>query len=386
MLESKQEQEIKNIEFLNSTKIYPVTEGIDHKTGAAYQRYFNRFLNHIKIHDLQVLLDFSPKVIKQMIIDYMLHLRERGIKRHSIKTQVFAILHFFEVNNDEFNLRMKNLKTHLPPDESTYDDRPYTREEIAQVIQSCDPRSKVAVLLLCSTGMRIGALHLLRIEDLTKIEKFNLYKIHVYARTPDKYLAFCTPECSVAIDAYLDYRRRSGEQLNDKSPLIREQFNAANPFTINSPRFMSEGGIEYMITHALEIAGVRKPREVHMSHGFRKFFETQCESSPIKSVRVDQLMSHDIGVKKHYLKPRESELLEEYLKAVDALTIDPKNRLEQENQVLKIKQAERIAILEEEMQRNKKTVDHALAMFEAVKGALTAKSQAAKFGLRQSNL
>jgi integrase len=338
--QSKQEQEIKEkIEFLNSTstKIYPITEGVDDKTGGAYQRYFNRFLNHIKIHDRQVLLDFSPKVIKQMIIDYMLHLRERGIKRHSIETQVFAILHFFEVNNDEFNLRMKNLRMHLPPEESIDDDRPYTREEIAQVIQQgCDPRSKVAVLLLCSTGMRIGALHLLRIEDLTKIDgggEFNLYKIQVYARTPDKYLAFSTPECRVAIDAYLDYRRRSGEQLNDKSPLIREQFNTDNPFTIDSPRFMSEGGIEYMVAHALERAGVRKPGEVHMSHGFRKFFENQCEDSPtMKSLHVDQLMGHDTGVKKHYLRTKESVLLDAYMQVADALTISSELRMKKQLQ------------------------------------------------------
>jgi site-specific recombinase XerD len=319
-------------------RIYLITEGVDYKTGVAYQRYFNRFLNHIKITDLQALLDFSPKVIKEMIIDYMLYLRDKGVKRHSIKTQVFAILHFFEINNDEFNVSMKNLKTHLPPDESTYDDRAYTTEEIAQVLQEGCPdlRSKVAILLLCSTGMRIGGLHSLQIGDLTKIEEHNLYRVQVYARTPDKYLTFCTPECATVIDAYLDYRVRSGEQLKDKSPLIREQFNPDNPFTINAPRFVSERGIEYMITHALKRAGVRKPREVHMSHGFRKFFENQCEDSPMKSVRVDQLMSHDTGTKKHYLRTKEPVLLEAYMQAVDALTIDLKKRLEKENQELKV--------------------------------------------------
>jgi hypothetical protein len=81
--------------------------------------------------------------------------------------------------------------------------------------------------------------------------------------------------------------------LNPKAPLIREQFDPDNPFTINTPRFVSDRGIEYMITHALKRAGARKPREVHMSHGFRKFLETQCESSPMKSVYVDQSMGHE---------------------------------------------------------------------------------------------
>jgi hypothetical protein len=53
----------------------------------------------------------------------------------------------------------------------------------------------------------------------------------VYAGTKDKYATFCTPECFTTIQSYLEFRKRSGEILNDKSPLIREQFNKDNPFT-----------------------------------------------------------------------------------------------------------------------------------------------------------
>jgi hypothetical protein len=141
---------------------------------------------------------------------------------------------------------------------------------------------------------------------------YQLYKIQVYARTRDKYYTFCTPECYNAIEDYLDYRRRYGEKITDKSPLIREQFNVENPFTINSSKFVSEKGIEYLIDNLLKKSGVRKPKEVHMSHGFRKFFMTQCESSPMKSVHVDMLIGHDIGVKKHYYIPKESVNIKNY--------------------------------------------------------------------------
>ena len=89
----------------------------------------------------------------------------------------------------------KKIKRFLPPDESTHDDRAYTTEEIAQILSKCDERSKVIILLMASTGMRIGAIHTLQISDLTKIPKWNLYKIQVYARSKhDKYYTFCTPE------------------------------------------------------------------------------------------------------------------------------------------------------------------------------------------------
>ena len=58
-------------------RIYPITEGIPSPyTQKAYQRSLERFLDFVKIHDLQVLLDFSPKAIKQMIVDYILYLRQ----------------------------------------------------------------------------------------------------------------------------------------------------------------------------------------------------------------------------------------------------------------------------------------------------------------------
>ena len=243
-----------------------------------------------------------------MIVDYIRYLlEEREIRRNSIKTQIASIIRFFKINNDDFNLRMDNFKLHLPPDESVNEDRPYTTEEIAQVIRVCggDPRTRVTILLLCSSGMRMGALHSLQIGDLTKIEFQNsiLYKVQVYARTHDKYYTLSYPECAKAIQDYLDYRKRYGEEIRDKAPLIREQFNPSNPFTINLPRFVSEKTIEYILIRALKQSGVRKPREVHMSHGFRKFFINQCENnSSMKSLIVDVLANHDTGVKKHYLR------------------------------------------------------------------------------------
>ncbi len=254
-------------------RTYDVTEGLRSKqTAIIYRRSFNRFKNFIQIHDLQVLLDFGPKVIKDMIIDFIIHLRDE--KRNtcsSIKVYLAAILRFFQINNDDFSLTIKSFRIHLPSDNTVNEDRPYTVEEIAQILQNCDLRSKVVFLLLVSTGMRRGAIHLLRISDLSPVTWNNnkLYQIQVYARTRDKYYTFCTPEASKAIDEYLEYRTRCKEVLKDHSPLIREQFNKDNPFTINAPSFVSQKAIEYIIDETLKKAGVRKPGLIHLSHGLR---------------------------------------------------------------------------------------------------------------------
>ena len=74
------------------------------------------------------------------------------------------------------------------------------------------------ILLLSSTGMRVGALPQIKLKDLKKWEiKENnqqIYQIQVYSSSSKyRYMTFSTPECALAIDNYLDLRRRFGENL-----------------------------------------------------------------------------------------------------------------------------------------------------------------------------
>ena len=107
------------------------------------------------------------------------------------------------------------------------EDRPYTREEIKVMLKTAnDIRSKIIILLMSSSGMRHGALPLLKIKDLIKIEKYNLYQITVYQKSrKHNYKTFCTPECTSLIDSYLNYRKHTGEILKAESPLLRKQFD-----------------------------------------------------------------------------------------------------------------------------------------------------------------
>jgi len=72
-------------------------------------------------------------------------------------------------------------------------------------------------------------------------------------------------------------------------------------------------------------------------HGFRKYFKTQTERV-MKSLNVEILMGHDIGISKPYYKPSEQELLQDYVKAIDLLTIhSDKSKLEKQIKELKEK-------------------------------------------------
>jgi len=60
---------------------------------------------------------------------------------------------------------------------------------------------------------------------------------------------------------------------------------------------------------------------VHNCHGFRNFFKTRMELSGVKPIITEMLMGHTVGVANSYMKPTDEELVGEYSKAIDNLTI-----------------------------------------------------------------
>ena len=350
--QQEQEQEQNQYQRQKKRRIFQVTEGHrSKKTEDKYRVTFQHFLDYIRIYDLDILLDLGRDAIQDLVIKYVLSLRDNPHKKYSrstVNVYCASIFYFFDNNDIELNRRM--IRRYYPSDETTpYDDRTYTSEEIRNIVSlGCgDLRSKAIILLMVSSGVRIGALHSMQIGDLTEMDfkSSRLFKVQVYARTRDKYFTFCTPECYNALQEYLNYRRRYGEDLTDKSPLFRKHFNKHDPFTINKPRSMSEYSIIFVVDEALKRSGV-KTKEAMRSHAFRKGFMSSCERTGMKSINVKMLLGHNIGVSGHYYRPAESDILEDYMAhAANALTIDDTQKLKQENAELRKTQSDYLAEL-----------------------------------------
>jgi len=137
-----------------------VDEGHSSKqTAIKYRTNFKHFLDNIKIYDLDVLLDQKKEVIQEMVIQYVLSMRDNTDKKYArstVNTDVAAILYFFD--NNDIELNRHKIRRYYPSDESTHDDRPYTTEEIQRILSlDCsDLRSKAIILLMASSGVRIG--------------------------------------------------------------------------------------------------------------------------------------------------------------------------------------------------------------------------------------
>lgn len=276
----------------------------------------------------------DPKVIESYVIGFIVSLKERHYSSGSQKICLSALLHFYSYN--DIMLNRKNLSAYLSNDdviETTYDgnndddnvgsnnicdsgDKPYTHEQIAKLLEFADIRTKVIILVMASAGLRMGALPLLRVGDLTPVPKHNIYQIRVYANSKsNRYYTFCTPECKKVIDNYLDYRKSCGENTTPRSPLLRYEFDKHDIFQVaNDIMPLTRWGIKKVLNDLLYASGLRTPfvtsklnnrRQIAMSHGFRKFFDTNCTHSGMNPVYIEFCLGHSLkGVKDSYFLPQ----------------------------------------------------------------------------------
>lgn len=120
------------------------------------------------------------------------------------------------------------------------------------------------------------------------------------------------------IDDYLAVRQRIGEQLKEKSPPTRDKFSIDNYF--KAPRFLSLKAISLLFEEVLKKAGINqinpghKKREVMQSHGFRKFFITQCDKAGLTFTAREYISGHRLpNQDASYLENTEEDRLKEYV-------------------------------------------------------------------------
>jgi len=131
------------------------TGGLSEHTKYSYTHHINDFLAFYKITDIEPLGEYSPKVLKQMVKDYNLHLRDnRRLARKSINVHLAAVSHFlYMIRDDGYKIDWKKVRLEIPPDENIRSDNAYTIEEIQKML-SVFSRTRDKVWLEINTKLR----------------------------------------------------------------------------------------------------------------------------------------------------------------------------------------------------------------------------------------
>jgi integrase len=322
-----------------------------------YLRRLRTFFNHINLHPRVSMEERcnlfaangmkDPKWAFQCIVRFLQFQRERveqgEITGATLRNYVKSIKLFCEMT--DIPITWKKITRGLPKCRRFADDRAPTLEEIQRICEYPDRRIKAIVYTMSSSGIRLGAWDYLRwrnIEPVNRDGKIAAARIVVYAGDDEEYVSFVTPEAYFQLENWMEYRKASGEKVDENSWLMRQLWDTKegryHHGTIKEPAKLNSSGIKRLLEDALWTQGLRKKSdlkrnryEFQTNHGFRKWFKTRCEQSGMKSINIETVMGHSIGISDSYYRITQRELLEDYLKAVDLLTIDENSILKRQN-------------------------------------------------------
>ena len=272
----------------------------------------------------------GTKEIESKIIEYIIYLKKEGMSYQGISNYIVPIKSFYAIN--DVTLNVKKIAKFMPENRKVKTDRSYEHEEISKLLSIADERMRVVILVLASSGIRIGALPLIRLRNLQDS------KLTVYEKDVEEYFTFVTPECKQAIDFYLDMRSRYGEKLNDNSFLIREQFDVRSRVPAR-PKSVDKSALQYKLYDLCNRSGIDKEKTA-IAHSFRYFFTKQLVESKVNPEIREMLLGHKIGLASAYYRPTEEEMYAEYEKAIDNLTINEENRLRKKVEKLEVDKLE----------------------------------------------
>jgi integrase len=238
----------------------------------------------------------------------------------------------------------------LPRGRRYADDRAPTLEEIRKLCEYPDRRIKPLVYTMVSSGIRVGAwdyLHWGNIRPIEQDGKIVGARMLVYADEEDSYITFITPSAYRELAEWMKYREESGEIITDDSWVMRDLWDTQIKISkglVTIPKKLTSVGVKRLMERAIWAQGLRKELEAGKkrhpfptNHSLRKYFKTRCELAGMKPINIENLMGHSIGISDSYYRPTENDLLQDYLKCIDALTIQ-KDETKLQEQVKDLKE------------------------------------------------
>ncbi len=287
----------------------------------------------------------AEKAIIKFIVDEKDRVEKKEITGATVGGTLKAIRLLLEMNDALLN--WKKIRRMLPRARRYALDRRPTLEEIRAIVDHSDIRGKALTLLFVSSGLREGAIEYpMTVGDYSKIQNGHVTagKLVAYRGDAEQYITFISPEACTALDAYLKFRQDHGETIRPDSPLFRDKFDPIvgkyghrkeNATVKVVP--MSGSSIRKYYNRLLHSLGIRTEKkrrhEFQSVHSLRKYFKSTAELGGMKPINVETLMGHSTGISDSYYRPTEQELLADYVKVANNLSIMSVGKIKQEMEI-----------------------------------------------------
>jgi integrase len=352
-------------------------------TRQKYQKRLEKFFDFMQIQGNTIEEKSKFFVIKSneqgntwtfnSILKFMQFLLERfdrqEITGSTIRNYLKSIKLFCEIA--DIQIAWKKISRGLPRARNYSDDRIPTIEEIRTLLEYPDRRLKAIIYTIASSDIRLGAWEYLKwghIQEIKRENKIVAAKIVVYAGEEDEYYSFISREAFESLKEWINFREISGEIINENSWLMRDLWDTQDiqgkgKGLVSKPNKLASIGIKKLVNRAIWAQGLRKKLEngkkrhpFQAIHCYRKWFKTRCEMAGMKPINVEILLSHNVGISDSYYKPTENDLLEDYLKVTNLLSIDKQSKLETELQTYEEKNKEENYIIKGKLQEREEQI------------------------------
>jgi hypothetical protein len=336
------------------------------KTLQVYKQYLFHFCEFMKMTTEEIAKKYSSEEntkesikLQHMIEDYVVLLQNKvnnqEITARTCITMIPPIKLFCEMN--DIILNWQKIGRLLPRGSNNAADEAYTREQIKMMLEFADLRTKIPILFMASSGMRLGGFQSLTdgcIKPIHDEKSGKLLAAHivVYKGTDEEYDTFISPEAYHAYEEYRNLRTKFGENITKNSPILLRRFDVSQDgktAIIDNTNSVVLATISGIIRTVAYKAGVREASEnyverynIKIAHGFRKFFSSTLSNiktpdglNAIDFIKKEWLLGHALtgihSLEENYNRnDRVKMLLEEYLKGVREVTISDEERLKVE--------------------------------------------------------
>jgi len=325
-----------------------------------YERRLNLFLTwaNLTADEFVDNAKRNQKEAQELILKYLLLQKGRALRREISPSTVTGLrkpLKLFLEMNDVTGINWSKVSRLMPRERRYALDRAPTVDELRMILTNSDLRLQAILLVMASSGIRLGAwdyLNIGHVHPIYKDKELVAAKLSVYLGEPEEYISFLTPEAYRKVEEYIDFRKKYGEKIGPDAPLVRDKWQAPSHggFTgkITNPKRLDSFGVKRLIEDTLwklKLRTEKKKRHEFSIHSIRKFFKTRAEQA-MRPINVETLMGHSTGISDSYYRPTEKELLEDYLKALPLLSISESEELKRVVQVEQRVNAERLRQLE----------------------------------------
>jgi integrase len=246
---------------------------------------------------------------------------------NTIKGGIASVKVFLSENYVDLpNKVWKDLRKRTKGTRSVIDDFIPTRDDLKKILSHGNAMERAAILTLASSGMRIGELCQIKIEDID----FNNKPVKIdikreYTKTGNRRVTFVSDECADALNEWLKERqvwlKQACDKINFKHytkssnddrvfPLVTDVLRIKwNRLLKNTGKPFSDMDKSVKIRHALH------------PHCLRKFFRSNLPGNGMDADIVECLMGHEEYLTRVYAKYTPKDLGDKYLAAMSKVTI-----------------------------------------------------------------